>query len=173
MWVSSVTMTDGIDVISVDGVAATVVTILRINILNLVATSGVGSSVCNVAVKGSVAKLRAKILSVLGLSAAIDHSKKVGASDDSEVSCPYSAGHGRMIRTGNLGLSFEVALKGTVDGESAAVLASLGNCNPEGCAYFEAKTNHSVLLLSAAVHVTVGMTDTDSVIELSGIGKDG
>lgn len=48
--------------------------------------------------------------------------------------------------------------------DSIAIVASLGNCNPEGCTSLDAKTNHSVLLLSATVHVSVGMTDPDPEI---------
>lgn len=156
-----------------NGDAVTVLTILRINILNLLATTVVGSTVCNVYVKGSKFKFRAKILSVFGLQAAVDHSKVVGSQDDSDVSGHQSAGPGRVIRTGNLGLSSFETLEVTNVNDSIAIVASLGNCNPEGCTSLDAKTNHSVLLLSATVHVSVGMTDPDPEIQLSGIDVDG
>lgn len=91
----------------------------------------------------------------------------------SEKSGPDAAGHGRIIRTGNLGLSFIEPSVVTYDADSVVVVASLGNCNPEGWTNLDAKTNHSVLLFSAAVHVSSGCTDADTAIELSGTGSDG
>lgn len=77
------------------------------NILNLHATPSVGPAVKKVAEKGPEALKPAKILPVLGLKAAIGHPEKVGPSLHPEKSGPDSAGHGRMMRTGNLGLPKE------------------------------------------------------------------
>lgn len=68
---------------TLDGVATTVVTISRINILNFCNTAVVGSAVCNVNVRGSSCKFRAKLLSVFGLKMAKTHPEEVGSTFDS------------------------------------------------------------------------------------------
>lgn len=78
-----------------------------------------------------------------------------------------------MIRTGNLGLSPLEAEEVTKNSDPPALSVSSGNCNPEGWTYVPAKVNHPVLLLPAAVHVSVGMTNTNSKLDLTGNGKDG
>lgn len=54
---------------------------------------------------GSVCKLRAKLLSVLGLKVAESHSDEVGSKYESEWPGPGTAVPVRMIRNGTSGVS--------------------------------------------------------------------
>lgn len=156
-----------------DGVVVIVVIILCINIFNLVVMIGVGLLVCNVVVKGLNCQLWVKILFGLGLCVVIDYLEKVGVLKELEKIGFYVVGYGCIICIGNFGLLLIEVSVGIVIGDLVVILVLLGNCNFEGCVYFEVKMNYLVSLLLVVVYVIVGIIDIDLIIQLFGIGSDG
>lgn len=156
-----------------DGVVVIVVIIFCINIFNLVVMIGVGLLVCNVVVKGLDCKFWVKILFGLGLCVVIDYLEKVGVLIELEKIGFYVVGYGCIICIGNFGLLLIEVSVGIVVGDLVVILVLLGNCNFEGCVYFEVKMNYLVSLLLVVVYVIVGIIDIDLIIELLGIGSDG